>query len=1775
MEESEQTNGVGDNTVEDEKENIEEQWELVSKEDYQRKCTWQLYNSKDYIDCIKVQQRNRVKEEIQKEKKDFLTLWSMFVHYHHLHEHNKVEELKNIFLNGIPPELRWKVWKDIYQTKWNEAEKEERTPPILKKEYKTLVAKGKYLNECITTDQLIEDFCSFYNDRLLELKRDEFFNGMENRLKKAREICMALIYCQDSQWKKPGARVVYEEALLHIAYYMLLSNDGIKDERGEDPHLEVNVFWTMYALIGGGPNEGFSAYFGSPARVQRYSLEGRILYETKTNTTPIMIGRNGVMADLSLLDSALSVMDKELWLHFQGVGFQLFTFFHKAFLRWFAGFLPSPTLLQFWDYLFFTVMTPTNEEQSNSSYVLPDLRLTERHPLIDLALTTMEIGRDDLMHCQSSLQIFQCLETIFKNQWDPTELMHLLRHTHVKTWTHQVNKVNIMVMHRHHQKYFDMFLGRKLGETRGILGSIFNFRESGGHESIWSVEEQNNVLKTFLDFQLSDRSDLTIKVRGKESEALYFELMPKLRMMFSEVFERQKKANDRVKVLGAMHRPLPESVLNYGDLGGAQWIETATKTGKEMLAQFNSFFTMERQTPRPFPQLITDSCNGGGATYDVDLLDQEKFMEKMVPLLEACRSSDKEIFHHLFDQFRAIQGKKGEEDGGFSPVELLTSIIICSEGTMSMKALALFGLFGYHNENYDEKKHDECHHVLPKTPSVQHLIESTTWRYAEHRTLVKYIPDNIDQKPQCKQYGLQVNVYSDAYQKKKLYACGALNYMGTFTCSEDTIATVTHIPLYGSAKNIGDGNEQGDDGYHYDYESRRETSRSFRGELKCRIKWIPLDRKDRISTGDIEIEIIKLKLASRDPKINPYLEFKYYDEKKDKLCTCASIKSGGGSYYPPIAAESLDDGSGKKAGYDADSDNWFWGPIGRMSGTKKLNIGKITLLKEFFDPDSKENCIDIRAIRLIVQMIAMRCMIPITLRQAILHADHTFSPLGAVAGIQDAYLVQELPEHVEEGHKRMGSMWKTTTNTHCVKKQLLQEWERQINNNFGDLNFFPDGPVKDDLPLTLNDLNINSPFKNSEQTLVVRYTSAGDGKQRLRMILVDDNNNIIGVHEKKENEINGHATGSVHDKNESNRDVATISKKTLIPFDPYRRDPECSYYKITKEEYLNCFLSNTLLSESMRSISSTLDKATLKKKRVRLQVHMANPMGFDGITEDFMPNLEFGQSILLEIWDKDRGSTDTFMGEAWLPNLNEFRVDNLGEYRAQYGKDPPFVERTLIIGEANEDTHDNSKNKRKNQPLPDGIKRGGKLEISAIWEYPVTDKTVEEAKRDKTGRLKLFIKQASKLAKTDSGKKGMFNYGYADPYVVVWIRNDITREWYPAYTNKKWSKLSLEKLQAKTAVKSSTIDPKWNETFEIDITSASYECASGTDRSLTGIQKLFYRSKSDNNVTIETQSGKDPIIYFLDDGIDQKVLDKLESAKLNLEKDDDKQSIAKAIKIKDITCHGLRLDSENAVENLDKLVTRAKVEDIRDNELHGVQINMSDTILEFKNKVIKAVRKLNAKIEGLEKLGRPGRSPILEPGPQHQVFVFKPPPKLTAYADKIMKEYSYLRKNVAAAGKAIMEVFTEKQTYATMYQDALLQPNNYEPLDPMHTFEYYSSMYGFGNTKLPGFGKGHTPVIRILEANQGYAAKNENYRSYLQRKSRALQNDMGGVTGDFAWVKRKNEDGTSTYSKALVEPAKGSKPGYQVNHWYYVPKDKQKAYDRTQFFEEEDVFFCT
>merc|ERR1719193_3037944 len=112
-----------------------------------------------------------------------------------------------------------------------------------------------------------------------------------------------------------------------------------------------------------------------------------------------MVGRKGVMDDLCRLDSALTIVDKDLWLHFQGLGFQLCTFFHKAFSRWFAGFLPTATLYRFWDYLFFTASRTRDDSDPPA-----------RHNLIDLALTCMSesVGRAQLLHCKSASEILEC-----------------------------------------------------------------------------------------------------------------------------------------------------------------------------------------------------------------------------------------------------------------------------------------------------------------------------------------------------------------------------------------------------------------------------------------------------------------------------------------------------------------------------------------------------------------------------------------------------------------------------------------------------------------------------------------------------------------------------------------------------------------------------------------------------------------------------------------------------------------------------------------------------------------------------------------------------------------------------------------------------------------------------------------------------------------------------------------------------------------------------------------------------------------------------------------------------------------------------------------------------------------------------------------------------------------------------------------------------------------------------------------------------------------------
>jgi len=1680
----------------------------LKKEAYLKKLRLQLHDSGYYNKCTEKRQQSRLKElqTHMPQDKQKMGLGLMFKYWHGLHNEEMVEKMTQVFRDGVPAELRSSVWLQITRAS------SVKGPDKAKREaeFTTLVKVGENFRECITSDQLLEDYCAFHSECQGALQRDDLLSLFERRLKKARQVCTALVTYSHRQGDSTMAKkkqicptvisygsselpVIYEEALLYIAYYMLLPHVD-SDENSSIPG--VDVFWIMFSLIGA-EAKTFSSYFCPPQPVDRYDLDGEKIGVGAHISGDSMVGRKGVMDDLCLLDSVLTIVDKELWLHFQGLGFQLFSFFHKAFLRWFAGFLPTATLYRFWDYLFFTASRTRDDSDPPA-----------RHNLIDLALTCMSesVGRAQLLHCKSASEILECFDSIFKNQWDAGELMHHLHHTEVKLWSHAVNTLQIMKLFKDRTEEFYRFMGRC-----GIIPG-----------SIWNVEDQNSVLMRLLH-----QSDLEIREKGVtqghvmklNSEVLQYELLPTLK----EMFPSPMKLEDQV--FGGMHRPLPPSVIPYGYLIEGGVLDQAKKYVKDKYKAIVSRISRSvDETPMPYPQSIGPPI--GGSPPEMKMLTRQVFAQKVMERLPRWAPDTERIFA----QFRAIDVKNPENER-ISMQEFLASIIICAKGTVSMKAMELFNLFGY----YDPNVTGNNLHVIPKSSHAKHVIDTMQGARKDQKNTATRIPTIIDPE----QFALQILVYSDARFPKETIAIGAISFMDSFTCLSESASTlVTQIPLWSEA--------QPQRGGYYGQEELTGDTRSYRGDLDCRIKWLPVNMEHR-TTGTIEITVETLRLEmsdAADSKKNPYIEFLYYNTTQKVLqpaCPSApktlKIYGAAGMVATVSPAEKLNDGSGKQSGYDMVRRAWVWGPSGKVKSPKH-----ITLSPAFFDADINENCIDIRAVRLIVQMISMRCMIPITLRQAILHADQTFTRSGAVAGIEEAYLVAERPEDILAGLKRLGPIWRTSTTSHCVKRQLLQEWELQVNEHCGDLDFCPgfDGskyPKKRDeliagggffqkeqkvssadatyVELTLADMNITSPFKNVGSTLVIRYTSAGDGKQRLVLALVDDNGTITGVH---------------------NYDPKT---KALIAFDPYKNDIKFPYYKLTKEEYLNCFLKNTLLSESMREITSTMDKSFQNTKKVRLQVHLANPKGFDGITDDFMSTLDFGQTVLLEIWDKNHGGTDAFMGEVWLPSLTEFGMAN----RIGAGG----VSMALPVVEANEDSYIDKNEKdllpskqRKRKSLADGKPRGGTLNISALWEYPIhrtaSDASMEREKLEQTGHLKLTIESAENLAKTDAGRKMMGVFaGKADPYVIAWIRNDITREWYPAYTSSAYGKKSK---RVQTLVKSATIDPQWNEEFAIELTSAQFEVSHGSGRqSATGVVgKLMSKSAAQTGA-----SGQDEVIYFVDD------------------------PERKIATIYNTSCHGIQLGEPKGsqVQTPDKKLKKAKEDEIQELEQHDIEVNMSDTILDFKEKVNEAMNRLrtNSKKQRFSSFGTLGL--------QHQVFVFVPPQSLTDMVQKVLKDQGGMNMGAKIG-------LGSKDVYERAYVQALQDPENYEPLDPIRTFHHYEPIYGFGDHKLPGFALDHTPVLRILEVYRGYREKNSNYRNYLNSKIEKNLLAKAEEEGSLAWINRRNEyDGTDRYWPAIVEPApaKSGKAHYTIKQWCYVPDKMQKEQDPRASFSEDDTFF--
>eukprot|EP00397_Hematodinium_sp_SG-2012_P000041 GEMP01000041.1.p1 GENE.GEMP01000041.1~~GEMP01000041.1.p1 ORF type:complete len:2091 (+),score=428.42 GEMP01000041.1:4855-11127(+) len=1762
-------------------------FEKQTEEKYLNDRKQQLVDSEIYNRCVESRQRESFEEFLttvhpSNKNKSFGDLVADYVG---LHQDDKLEKIAQLFRDGIVPDLRSgtfrcplcthdsqlftaiKTVKDhmwnVHQTTYDEWEKKSAPMPTgplhptkgdgiwmqitrahtvrsqdkakARKEYDTLVSVGEDSRSCVTMDQLLEDFgaCISSSD-------GDAMNTNMKRVMKARHVAAALITFSQLPGGVKNERpviyysskqcqpILYEEGLFVIAYHMLLPHPS--DHRGPGYKLstveidEDDVFWILVSLIAADTNGAFAPYFAPPKPLPRFYTDG---YPANTNShdnapRSAIIGSKGVMDDIILLDCALAVDDKDLWLRFQALGFQLFTFFHKAFVCLFAGFMPTATLFRFWDYLFF----------SASKFAVPDLsRSAEttavpnaRHSLIDLSITVLRVNKEQLLRCKNAREIADSLAAIFHNLWDAGDLMHKMHHTEWQLWYHTDPLVK-------YSSIKETFQDRK--ERFAHYASRIGHKLDG---KVWSLANQNQILARLLydkNFELNDDS---FGGAGKPVKfnfgALHHQFIPAFRQMFPPA------SRDAKERFSGMHRPMVQDAIPYGYLCNMDIKYHAGRYLNKGVTAMKHFVwsSPDNTNLRPHPEAI--SCprfKTRDANFEADDVSRETFVRRVSRALPQW-SEDVGI---LFDLFCEKDRTEGEPR--LSTQELLASVIICTCATVSERALELFYLFSYKSNELM----GDTHHIIPQVSSAKNVITMLEGANDDKQQTQNFhapLPDVVEDD----KYALRFVVKSD---KGDFIAMGALNYLGgtfltrsdqkpvkpivtSFALWSEPIEKVTTYYVFGTTEKV--------------------IERQKRGELFAQIRWIVDPLKKDETRGNLEVTVHKLTLdiENQDEKLNPYIELQvsnspHGDQKivilKENIPKSLTISQIPGKKH---VSEVLNDGSGRCAGLSDGS--WYWGKSG------KVTLAELRLKPQFVKTTPVDNMIDLRAVRLIVQMIVQRCLLPITLRQAILFADQTFSRNGACAGIIEAFLCPEDAATVQakiakhKDGKKSGNCCKALKNKVDVRWQLILLWELQVNSNKGDLDLWPDCEWSDEAnawtaksvdakPRKLSDLQITSKSA-SEQTMVIRYVCAGTGERKVLVCPVDADG-VIGKPLGRESKAKG-----------------------FLSLDPFKADPNSLMMQITKEEYLACFLKNSVLSESLREITSHMDKSEAPRQEIKLEVCLASAVGFDGVNDDFLNFIDSNQSVLLEVWDYD-ASMDSwnhdFMGECWLPRLNDFG--------------PQEMTRTLDIVEMEESNTrpdfeslsaaDITLRNKKREPPPEGGSRRGTIEISAKWTFPfecpsyriekdsakiaamTPDAKIEHERKLQTGRLYLEIRSAKGLTIFDKNRwlsKGaagrMGKTALSDPFVKVFIRNDLTHEWYRGICSKRSHIPGRQETRHKTEVVKRNLNPVWktSNTFHIDIVSAQFEATYGSDRVGFSVAGLFNKPKKPDVDLGETY-------YF---GY--------------LPKSTEQTSSSRCVSDLDMTVAPVNAAAERRFKDLND---------------HGVRVNLCDTITDFKLKVNTSKNALRDKRSG-------SHPPDIDS--RHQVMVFVEPPKLEQLRENLKEKG--LQGRGAAGAKDKMSGRSEglqtlKFAYEKKYEQELQNVDNYHPLDDTLSFRHYEKKYHFGQSDET------IPLLRIVEGTRAYQKKNRHYAKFVEERDQKRAGVKASMDGSlFAWVREHHEDGSmewlpayvrpvlkmkdkagsSSVNKAAVvgseEPSADSKQKYVVESWCYIPQtDEEKA----------------
>jgi len=1160
--------------------------------------------------------------------------------------------------------------------------------------------------------------------------------------------------------------------------------------------------------------------------------------------------------------------------------------------------------------------------------------------------------------------------------------------------------------------------------------------------------------------------------------------------------------------IGGMFRPTPARLLHI-----------APETDKDLRGTVSSWasWVADRITAKINPGLPPPPCflpRPPGALGEPDNWDISNLQASLTRTLGGEWSANVQRLHQFF---------QNPLDRKASMCEMFAAMICASKGTAGEKAMALFYLYA------STQPLHRLNHITPVIHSAATVIE----RIEGNMT----IGGQLQRRPKAediKKMALHFRIFTHASREfspvlGEVFIPSLVPFMTQGMANRSSFQS---FPIFALRDELPAG--VGPPGY-------RGSGNGNIGEVRMSISWTPSSHlEDQPEIGQLgifldSISFNKKKVENHQDK-NPRMTVVTYDSRGDEVLIPRWDPRTVGQRFQTLGSQVFigeafgehmefpetkwrdvfgylhDHGIGfAHHGWNETEKQWMWDPrIGKQYSVEDFQM-RHDLCST--DQQSRPNTISLKSCRIIAEGILQRSLHHLTNRQAALIADQAFSRSGAVPGILEAILVEDGATVNLQSFERIRDLRSAAPergiNFVDVRHQLVLAHEESVTGRPGSINLFSHRArvgglspmIQEEPKVSLGELHITDPFPGKQKVLWIRFVRSGDGQRFNAHYKVDGRGEFLCHALEMDMECDS-AAGSMQ-------------------------------MNLTKEEFVTCILANPILGEALRRMT-TFDNSVREvptwrqhlEKPLRLNVAITDPE-HEEADADFMDAVTVQQSILLEVYDSDRGSLADFLGECWLPTFDRL-----------VSTPTAFV---LPLMGPQEGTRPDSAHKEYDKPEEFYT---GNLFIEASWVFPATDvqdlarmpsETLEQrAKREAmlhTGTLTIKIVKAEGLRQADVSSVGFVrrfqeSSGIAknDAYVIAYIKNescatDPEADLPPGIGKGGWRVQAgglIHDSLFKTSVISELI-PVWDETFTVTLQTGAFE------------KRTKQRMHLDITSRAQKQHEKERQLAALTEGNDLQLRfgEKLPGLQ--------KGSSGIFGAMSGRSSSGLLSSSSGSTSHPSHLTSRVP----QPGDRHGINVFLGDSIFQFKKKLVEACRiesALEERVASSHTITTSGSKSDAD-----KIAAKKRKAQYEAIARDLNYRYVVM---VFVPSRDLRDLYragrTDGYQYENLYNIEFADPSSWQPLDPLRTFQHYAGMYGFGSNEED------LQHLRIVEGSEDYKTKNTRYRHFAEEEQewrRSLEH-VNKATECYGYAKyiHRHDASSTEWRPVLAERAFNEAP---------------------------------